>query len=738
MKDVTFLFGIHNHQPVGNFDSVIEDAYHKAYLPFLEVLERHPGVRLALHNSGILLDWFEARHPDYLDRVRRLVASGNIELVTGGYYEPILPTISDADKEGQITKLTRTLKARLGGDATGLWLTERVWEPGLVGPLARSGVRYIMVDDAHFLAAGVEPGELWGYWLTEDQGETLGVWPISKKLRYLVPFERPEKTLEFLKQLGAGGTGRVALLADDGEKFGVWPDTFTQVYEEGWLERFFTLIEENASWLTMALPGEVTAARPPLGRVYLPTASYSEMMEWALPTQVQVRFHRFHEKLAQSDAPEERFVRGGFWRNFLAKYPESNQMHKRMLQARIDLDAGTALAPEVRAAALDDLWQAQCNCAYWHGVFGGLYLPHLRDAIYRRILSAERRMNEARHGGKEFLDVDRRDLDRDGHVDVRIVNRQIGLQFAPVRGGALEAFDVYGLHRNLSHGMTRRAEAYHERLREAAAAGTVELVGAPKPEPAPGADAGSVKSIHDRVEAKEPDLDRELFEDWYRRLSLVDHFLHPETTPEDFHRGSYGEQGRFVEQPYAAEVEESEAGVRLVLSRSAGVWVDGTEWPVTVEKRIRMTAAEARISIEYRVALGRVAGNARKTVPLWFGTEFNWTLLAGRADDRYVTIDGERPATGSELAGRSQHDGVRRMSLRDDWEGLAVEMSWNPPSGLWRFPIETVSQSEGGFEKVYQSTAVLPHWRLDIEPGGQRDFVIEVGVSLAAWAVPKA
>lgn len=743
MKEVTFLFGIHNHQPVGNFDSVIEDAYHKAYLPFLTVLEKHPGVRLALHNSGILLDWFEARHPDYLDRVRRLVEKGQVELITGGYYEPILPAIPDEDKVGQIRKLTAFLKKRLGGEATGLWLTERVWEPGLVGPLARAGVRYIMVDDAHFLAAGSQPDELWNYWLTEDQGDTVGVWPISKKLRYLVPFEPPEQTIDFLRQLASGGPGRVALLADDGEKFGVWPDTHHQVYEKGWLDQFFTLLEQNADWLKVALPGQVTAARPPQGRIYLPTASYSEMMEWALPTAVQVNFHRFHEKLAHADAPEERFVRGGFWRNFLAKYPEANQMHKRMLQARLDLDQGAALPEAVRAAALDDVWQAQCNCAYWHGVFGGLYLPHLRDALYRKILSAERRQDDARHPAGPFLRVDRRDLDRDGHEDVRLINRQVGVQLAPVRGGALEELDVYGLDRSVSHGMSRRAEAYHERLKEAAAAGTVVLTGpaaasASAVEGTNGAaDDGSVKSIHDRVEMKEPDLDKQLFVDWYRRQSLLDHFFRSDGTLADFHRGSYGEQGGFIEQPYAVEVAESTSGVAVTLRRTAPVWVGGEARSVTVQKVIRMTPTGAGFTADYTITLEPAADASSAPVPLWFGVEFNLAMLAGRSDDRYYLVDGEKPAVAPWLAGQGEHAEARAVALRDDWEGLRVELAWSVPAGLWRTPIETVSQSEGGFEKVYQSSCVVPHWRIELRPGESWQVSLEVATSLADWVVPR-
>jgi hypothetical protein len=719
LRPITFLFGLHNHQPVGNFDSVIESAYERAYRPFLDVLERHPGVKLALHNSGVLLDWFAEHRPEYLERVGRLVAAGQVEPIGGGYYEPILPVVPDADKIGQIRKMGDWLEGRFGVRPTGLWLAERVWEPGLVAPLAAAGVRYVMVDDAHFLAAGAEADQLWNWWLTEDQGATVGVWPISKRLRYLVPFEPPAKTIEFLRELAAGGADRVALLADDGEKFGVWPDTYRQVHEEGWLEQFFCLLEENAAWLRMALPGEMTAARSPQGRIYLPTASYAEMMEWALPAPAQLTFHRFSAPLETAGAAEARFVRGGFWRNFLAKYPESNLMHKRLLDVRERLNGADG-------PALDDLWQAECNCAYWHGVFGGLYLPHLREGVYRKILSAERRLDDAEHGANGFLRVERRDIDRDGFEEVRVVNGPLGVLVSPERGGAIEELDYFPRLRNLSHGLTRRPEAYHAKLREAAAAAVLPGATGVSPgvpgggapvgpgggsPPANGdAAAGSVRSIHDRSESKEAGLAERLHYDWYRRLSLIDHLFRDDVTPEAFERADYGEQGDFIERRYDARVVEAKQ-VEIVLERSGVVWIDGRSRPIRIEKRLHLAPGASELVIDYRLATENGA-----VARVHFGVEFNFTMLAGNEADRFYRIDGAAPESEPHLAGRGAHAGVRRIGLHDEWERYGVELEWSRPAGLWRFPIETISQSESGFERVYQASCVVSHWIVTLAP----------------------
>src|SRR5438876_5969559 len=81
---------IHNHQPVGNFSQVFEMSFRQAYLPMVEALERHPHIRLAMHYSGPLLDWLEGSQREFVPRLGVLVARGQVELLSGGYYEPIL------------------------------------------------------------------------------------------------------------------------------------------------------------------------------------------------------------------------------------------------------------------------------------------------------------------------------------------------------------------------------------------------------------------------------------------------------------------------------------------------------------------------------------------------------------------------------------------------------------------------------------------------------------------------
>ncbi|MCL4522952.1 MAG: DUF1925 domain-containing protein, partial [Acidobacteria bacterium] len=330
MSKLHLSFLIHSHQPAGNFEDVLERAYAHSYLPFLDLLSRHPAVRVGLHYSGSLLEWMEKNHPEFFEKLRVLVQRGQVELIGGGFYEPILISIPPGDRLEQIRRQSDYLENHFGRRPEGAWLAERVWEPQLPSTLALAGVGYTLVDDIHFLAAGFEPSQLHGYYMAEDLGASVKLIPGLKKLRYLVPFGTVEENIAFLRSFAAEHPGGLAAMGDDCEKFGVWPETWKHCYEDGWLERFFSALDANSDWLEVTTPGAYLAEHAALGRADLPTASYSEMMEWALPTRTRQRFHQVQQEF--SNRPDvAAFLRGSSWRSFFSKYSEANLLHKKML-----------------------------------------------------------------------------------------------------------------------------------------------------------------------------------------------------------------------------------------------------------------------------------------------------------------------------------------------------------------------------------------------------------------------
>lgn len=693
MKSLHLILGCHSHQPVGNFDFVFEEAYEKAYLPFIEVLERFPAVHFTQHYTGPLWDWFLEHRPEFVERLAALVRRGQIEIMGGAYYEPLLCAIPQRDAIAQIRRMQAFCERHFGQRPRGMWLAERVWEPGMAKTLAEAGVEYTVLDDMHFKCSGLAPDALYGYYMTEDEGRAVKVFPIQERLRYLVPFHPVHETIEHLRELASEDGLRCAVLHDDGEKFGTWPGTHHSVYEEGWLENFFQALTDNQEWLHCVTYAEYMAKTPALGRTYVTCASYQEMMAWALPTPMQ-RELKDLRALFEPDSTYQLYIRGGFWRNFLAKYPEANTMQKRMLRESNRLAALRARHPG--DARLDEaerlLHESQCNCAYWHGVFGGLYLNHLRTAVFEKAIAAGAVLDAVEHAGAEWTRAVLEDVDADGHEEAILENAAMALYFKPADGASLYEWDFKPRPFNLLNTLARREEAYHDTLRSGQAS-------------AAGADQEQ-KSIHDLVWVKEEGLDAYLVYDAHRRSSLRDRFLDLEPGVDALWAGTARDYGNFAAERYVAEC----GGNQIVFTRHG--LVQGPEpAPVLLRKTARIEPGANACEIRYDIEnMGHTALACR------FGVEFAVNLLSGAGPDRYFA-SRDRDLAFLPLGARGLLEGLEHIALHDRWLGLVCEIAWRGPAEVYHYPIETVSQSEAGQERVYQGSVVMPSWALDLPPG---------------------
>jgi len=703
VKTVRFIMALHNHQPVGNFDHVIEQACTRAYHPFLDILERFPEIRMVFHYSGPLLEWADRHNPALIERISEGVRANRFELLGGGFGEPILTMLSDADVTGQISLFSRFLRRHCGAEVRGAWTPERVWEPQLASALADAGIEYTVLDDYHFRCAGLRGQELCGYYITEDQGKLLRVFSGSKFLRYAIPFRDPADTIEYLRRFASEDGENVIVYADDGEKFGTWPETYEHVYENLWLPRFMEALKENSDWIRFCTFADVVDGVPPRGRIYLSEASYPEMTAWVLPPQVQNEFLDVRQALEASPLSEQAmaFMRGGFWRNFKVKYVEAAQLYARMMEV-------SALVREREAArkleeARRELYRAQCNCAYWHGVFGGLYMPFLRFAVYQHLLRAENLLGGRRRPGRSVQDFDFDDL-----PEVKLHNPHLNCYLKPDRGGALYELDDRERACNLTAVMTRRPEAYHRRLIEAGRS----------PDPAEENAEGAV-SIHERVRCKEPGLEKLLFYDPHVRECLVDHFYPAATAPEELLAARTAEWGDFASAKYELLVPRARAST-VTLRRRGLAGPPGCRRPVILAKRVALGGDR---TIDVRYALSFPEGAPEETV---FGVEFNLGLMAGDMPDRnYFSHTGENLGNLSTMLRRPSEPA---LGMVDEWLGVEIWIGVEPAAGFWAHPVETVNDSEAGFERVYQGSAVIPYWNLIAPPGEEHIFTLSLEI----------
>ncbi|HEX5482368.1 MAG TPA: alpha-amylase/4-alpha-glucanotransferase domain-containing protein [Terriglobia bacterium] len=707
---VSFCMVIHSHQPVGNFDHVIEDAFQKSYHPFLVVLSRHPRVRLSLHYSGILLEWLESHHPEFIRLLREMTDRGQVEHVGGGFYEPILASIPDAEKVTQIRRQSDFLRQHFGAFPQGLWLTERVWEQGLISPLIEAGIRYTILDDTHFLAAGLEPGQLHQAFLTEETGLPLTLVPSLQALRYTMPFRDPEETLTIFR---GGSHEEPALFAvgDDCEKFGVWPGTYDHCYSRGWLERFFQVLEEAGDWLEVTTVSDYLARCRPTKRVYLPTASYAEMMTWALPAPAAAALEDCFEEATRMPRGElfRRFLRGGQWRNFLSKYPESNQMQKLTLRAcqrwrrlRRIVAAGTDEDQRL-AAAQSHLLAAQCNDAYWHGIFGGLYAPHLRSAVLGHLIEAETLLDSL--DPQQAVRADRMDFDVDGRQEILIDHPAFGLVARSGEGGTVSSLRFKPARAELVNSLMRRPEAYHKQVRQQG-----NSQSAPADAPA---------SIHDRVRSKESNLADLLHYDRYPRHGFRTYLFPPGKSWQDFENLHLDECAELARGEWKSAGPAGEPGA-FSFEHGGSLMLGHHELQIEARKAFKTGFDDSCWLTECDLKLSSCGTEAARC---GVGMELVFNLLAPKSPDRYFQAAGSRHS----LEFRGEIPGSELL-LADEWQRLEISLSAPGAGRWWITPIETISQSESGFERVYQGSAILPVW--EIELGGQKEAACVLSVQI--------
>jgi hypothetical protein len=535
-------------------------------------------------------------------------------------------------------------------------------------------------------------------------------------LRYLTPFGQFHDLSNYLDSVrpnpeaeAAGEPDVILPILDDGEKYGVWPGTHGWVYGDRWLEKFCEFVTHEDNAVRCELPSEVLDRVPAAGTVYLPDASYQEMGVWALPPQIGKRvddaIHAAERDGRIEDA--KRLYNAGTWRNFLVKYPESGRMHANAVRTSElirDAEEAGRLSGEKLDEARRLVERGQCNCAYWHGVFGGLYLPHLRRALYESFIGADT-IEWAARGSDEPQQI-RADVNTDG-VDEVVVRSEAASWAVEPRGGAIMSWQIRRNALEILNSLARRFESYHD---------------APVRD-GEGGDQGHA-TIHDRVKMLSARQADALVYDPHQRLAGQDHFF-AELLPAEQHRLNQAhDEGDAPNRLWA--LQDTPDPLVQTLTTVATIRRDGQAWPVTLTKTLTFDAISGGLTYAMRFEL---AADAPGPLGTWYAPEFNFAFFAGNDPQRHYELNEREKKLGSRV------DDAKSPTLivRSVPEDIAVTLRGISGTEVtWRaYPVETVSQSERDFEMIFQSACVLPHIRLDIEPGAAATATLRLDVAPA-------
>ncbi|MDR0998174.1 MAG: DUF1926 domain-containing protein [Treponema sp.] len=364
------IVGAHFHVPYGAGDEEFEKVYNLRLRPFISSLFKFPKIQGTLHCSGTLFNWLERTYPEFLMFIEDLVSSKQVEILGGGFYDPLFSVIPQQDRIGQVELLTTYLRKRFGKKPQGCWIPAMDWEQNLVVSLANCGMAYTFLSESQFVLAGLSGKDLYTPCISEDQGKLITVFPVQGQTGVPVWDNKPRAALEKMAAaLPAGRDRLVSIFPGPGRVLPETPGQLGELKIQGEAELFWQELFEGLSSCGSFLEF-TTPDRYLKGRKDLPRACFPSSMEGA--------------------GNGNRL----FLRQYLLEYPEANGIYSKMIFSH-------TLANQLRGdksrkrTALEELWKAQGIDVFYPAESGGIYRPSIRRSAYKALLEAEKITREA-------------------------------------------------------------------------------------------------------------------------------------------------------------------------------------------------------------------------------------------------------------------------------------------------------------------------------------------------------
>jgi len=373
-KKIFLILGSHAHVPSGAGEKEFQYVYENRIRPFISTLYRYSNIQAVLHYSGVLLYWVERNHPEFFLLIEDIVARKQAEILSGGFYEPMLPLIPLQDRIGQIELMTTYLRKHFGKRPLGCWIPGMTWEQHLAAALAASDMKYTFLSQDQFIQAGLSGTDLYFPCISEDQGKLIAVFPVSMSAQAVLSQKSSSQVFIDIKnaikeenKLSADSIITV---------FPEEPFSDPQEAKETAWSRFFEEISLSKDFVETVLPAKVITTNKILKKASFPNSS----------------------SLENNFSP----------RRFLIEHCEANGIYSKMIFTGVLINQ--LKGDKYRKQnAREELWKAQDSCLFTPG--NGFLRHELRKAAYSSLLRAERLSREK---GKFISSLIKHDFDFDG------------------------------------------------------------------------------------------------------------------------------------------------------------------------------------------------------------------------------------------------------------------------------------------------------------------------------------
>jgi hypothetical protein len=400
------ILGYHDHLPAGAKDDEFEEVYNSRLKPFVTILNGNPGVPAALHLSGPLLERLKQKKPEFFLLIGDLVTRKQVELLGGGFYEPLLPLLPLADKIGQIELLTTYIRQHFGKKPQGCYLPFGAWEQSLAGVLSSCGMAYTFLGEDQFRASGIEGREIYAPWITEDQGKLVTVFPVigsvngrnsGAEIHDLINGRNSGSGIRDRTEHTQAG---LSFVPEDGliTFFPRFPGDNAETAIGSFFEKLAGGIAEKK--LEMSLPGKFLKTAGSLNRIYFPSSADSGFMS-----------HLDDGRKFSCLQP----------RRFLMSYSEANNLYSKMYFTHTLINQLRGDKARKKTAR-EELWKAQGADAFCRTAGRDIACSMVRKHAYRSLISAERITREKGNFVPSLLTFD---FDLDGEAEYLFQDKNV-------------------------------------------------------------------------------------------------------------------------------------------------------------------------------------------------------------------------------------------------------------------------------------------------------------------------
>lgn len=522
MRKIKLILGTYNSIPY-NYKNT-DNLYLNNLRPFLQLLNSYPELCFTSYYSGILLEWLENKHPEFLMLTNDLVKENKIELLGGAFYEPVFSIIPSKDRVGQIEEMTTLMRKRFSKRPRGIWLPQQVWEPGYPGTLSTCGIDYTFIENSFFSNNGISKGASIRPYVTEDQGKMLKVFPLHNNLLpELSKFSAStavEKLMEFGDDHGKNVISCLVpgeLIENKKEKTGI---------NIKWMEKFLTELSKNRSRIETILPSKYCRIFDDFEKIYIPCLNYTHMKKRILANsseKVQKKLEQILNSTISSD-----LLSGGFFREFLLTHTESNKLYSKMMHINVLINQIKGDKSRKKSAR-EELWKGQHNSAFWTGDKHGIENAAVRANAYNALIEAEKLSRESGVFDSSLMLTD---FDMDGR-DECIYQGQAVNAYIHAHGGCIFEFDYINKPWNYIN---------------------------------------PYRSNNKNCKSSE--------------YAFIDHFLENEETPSNFSKYEHTELADFHNKKYSFTVINKEQ-MEIICSAEGYIKKKSSKYAVSIEKRFK-------------------------------------------------------------------------------------------------------------------------------------------------------